>query len=788
MNRSAFVVIVFIILSCSSQDSLRTDSAVVPAVNDVGGAGSVPVVSHGLSATSIDQDTLPLPATVVPPPDTLLTVYSDTTAVIADSTQSQLLYISEKLESARQYYLAALAAEETNDSSLCAENFESAIYVLDELSYLPDIESNKEFTDLSRNVVEDYEKYIASIDDIGPGASIFALREKLNQTIEEIDVKTVDIPKEEILGTTVDLPMNEHVERNISFFMGERGRQHFEKWMYLAGRFFPMMKRIFREEDIPEELIYLSMIESGLRPNARSWVKAVGLWQFMKGTGQLYGLRSNWWYDERRDFEKSTRAAARHMRDLYSEFGNWHVVLAAYNSGAGNVYRAIRRSGSTDYWGMRKYLPRQTRNYVPEYIAVVRMARAPEQYGFHGISPADSLAFDVVTINDCVDLRVLAECASADIETLRELNPELLQWCTPPGVTGYQLRIPRGTSDLFAVHYAKIPDEQKRDWAIHTVKKGETLSEIARRYGLTAALLMDANKIKSSRTLSIGAKLSIPLPKELLASRGKVPFENGGDVRGMDFTKMKAYIANRDASRNRSTATKVKSPTGKVRLVYRVKRGDTIGHIAEWYRVRASDLRNWNDIPYGSYLRVNQQIVVWVVNTDAAVMKSIDSMSFTEKQSLKQQEPREASILGALSSASRSSKPTGWVQYKVRNGDSLDKIARQHGVRIVDIKTWNNLRSSKIVTGQVLSLYGNPDERTTIVRTSPSETRKTDVTKSSASRVDLASSDQLVHHVKKGETLWELAKKYGVTVKELGDLNKIDDGLKAGDRIVIPRP
>ncbi len=228
--------------------------------------------------------------------------------------------VSAQLEKAREHYVSALNAQDRGDSLRCANQFEISIEILNDLSYVPDIESNRDYNDLSKAIVEDYEQYIAKIDSLGPQASIFALRANLDQYVENSDTSANEPTAEVIRTSGVPLVLNDLVQRNIAYFQG-RGRSHMERWLSESGKYFPTMRRILAEEGVPEDLVYLTMVESGVNPVARSWAKAVGMWQFVKGTGRLYGLKGDYWYDERRNFELATRAAARHMKDLYDQFG-----------------------------------------------------------------------------------------------------------------------------------------------------------------------------------------------------------------------------------------------------------------------------------------------------------------------------------------------------------------------------------------------------------------------------------------------------------------------------------
>jgi membrane-bound lytic murein transglycosylase D len=389
-----------------------------------------------------------------------------------------------------------------------------------------------------------------------------------------VDPKLKERAEEAAKSLSHDLPLtvNDVVVSYLNFFQTPRGRAIVETGLRRKGKYDDMIARVLREEGVPQDLIYLAQAESAFQPLALSRAGARGIWQFVQWRGNEYGLKRTWWVDERMDPEKATRAAAQHLRDLYGLFGDWYLAIAAYNCGPGNVQKGVERTGYADFWELykRNVLPRETKNYVPIILALTLIAKDAAHYGISA-DPEQPVETDTVKPGRAIDLRLVAETIDVDVATLRALNPSLLRMATPDD-PGFVLHLPKGTAGTFSAEIADIPADKWVSWRRHRVESGETLTSIAKKYRVTPGAIAAANDLEAGTGLEAGEKLIIPA------------------ARPVEETKS--------------------------RLVrYRVRRGDTLGGIADQFSVTDGDIRRWNGLKGG---RVSRGMVLRIYTVGGA--------------------------------------------------------------------------------------------------------------------------------------------------------------------------
>ena len=483
--------------------------------------------------------------------------------------------------------------------------------------------------------------------------------DEANDITFPIDPKVRALAEAEIKTTKSDLPLmlNDQVAMFINYFSSTKGRHTLEHGLARAGLYREMISQTLKQEGVPQDLIYLAMAESGFQPLAVSRASARGMWQFMSGSGALYGLERNWWVDDRQDPQKSTRAAARYLKDLYAQLGDWYLAMAAYNSGAGTVQHAVERTGYADFWELyhRGVLPQETRNYVPIIVAVTIMAKNPTQYGLENVVPEKPVSTDQATINYPVDLRLVAECLDTSVSTLQELNPSLLRMTTPKDQT-FTLNLPTGSKDEYETAIALIPPDMRTFWRYHRVDYGESLAMIAHKYHTSTSLIAEANNLADDE-VKYGSKLIIPI----------APGKGGETV---------AYS---------------KKPTH-----YKVRKGDTVGSIADDYEVPVDKLRKWNHLR-GNTVAVGRTLTIYRPVAGSSSEAASAGSHSPASNSSKQGKTTKSAKSGSKPGASRAA-----TFHKVKPGETLSGIAESYNTTVANLKKNNANLTANLRPGEVL--------------------------------------------------------------------------------------
>lgn len=476
----------------------------------------------------------------------------------------------------------------------------------------------------------------------------------------------------------IPLQVNADVLKWIEFFTGA-GRSTFERWLKRSGRYMELFRTVLQKEGMPPDLVHLVFVESGFNVNARSYAAAVGPWQFLRSTSRLFGLNVNQWVDERKDPEKATVAAARYLKHLYGIFGDWPLAMASYNAGEGTVLRAIKAQGTTNYWDLR--LPRETEQYVPQFMAALAITRDPVKYGFTEVRFDDPIRFDEVSFKGAVDLRSIAKLADCSVAELKELNPAVrtLHMSGTGGVTS--LRVPEGRSEIIQKRLAEGAKLPAVNLTVrHSVRKGETLAGIAREYSVSATKLASVNGISKRKPLRRGMMLTIPAsmsppPPRVLAATD--------DPRAStDYVPPRKIGLPAKLQGNSDAADRVN---------HIVRPGETLESIAADYGVSADDIRKWNNLRAGT-VTARQRLRVHSPEDAALATAAADSASIAQLKV----------PLGKKRAKGAAGGSGG--THLVRSGETLSSIAKRHGVSVRALREANGISGSAIRAGQRLRL------------------------------------------------------------------------------------
>ncbi len=626
---------------------------------------------------------------------------------LSDDLQSGLL-------AARWHLLRAHEEQAGQLYDLAQQDLDRALRILAELEAgaAEDTVALEQVEHLRSQVEKVYLAVLPRLEHLSPDSPLRLLLEGLSEEkMEDLPADAGQFVRLHQLARQCDVPidLNPRVLASIHFFQN-RGRATYANWLRRAGRYREMILEVLRAEGLPNDLLFIAMIESGFNPRAYSRAHAVGMWQFIEGTGRLEGLANDYWVDERRDPFKSTCAAARHLKGLHQALGDWRLAAAAYNAGRGRVERAIERTGTRDYW--RLDLPQETRNYVPLFMAAALIAKAPEQFGFEDIRPDPPVRREAVPLAHSIQLGVAARCLDLEQGQLRELNPELRQSVTPPrGQRDYRLWVPPGKAQSFLGCYARLSEKQKLAWREYRVKRRDTISTIAKAFGVAPQTIARANKLKNLNRIHPGQKLYIPTTASPAGLANGPPDASAGDE---------------------AASPQIRSAS------YHVKRGDSLSRIARAHGVTVQDLKKWNRLK-GNTIRPGD----WLVTQSALAAATIARA------------PAKSDPQAGRPAAQTAQDQQ---QYTVRSGETLWDISKRFKVAVADLRSWNRLKR-----GDAL----RPGQQLIVNRLAPRNVH--------------------VYTVVKGDTLYSIARRFGLEPAEVARQNNLNVAapLTTGTRLKI---
>jgi membrane-bound lytic murein transglycosylase D len=458
--------------------------------------------------------------------------------------------------------------------------------------------------------------------------------------------------------------LNKKVDMYLDLFQNKQ-KKEFTRWLAKSAMYRPMVEKVLAEAGLPKDLLYLAMIESGYNQQACSSSKAVGLWQFMRPTGKQYNLQVDKYVDERRDPLKSTKAAATYLSDLYKEFDDWYLAVAAYNSGPGTIRNGLKKYNVDNFWDLagEQYLSLETKRYVPKLIAALLIAKDPEKYGFTDIPYYKPLHYDSITVGPGMSLEAIALISNSSTKEIQRLNQELRLGKTPLNLDRYKVKIPVATANIAKKNLSRLHSIVSTGYKTHKVRRGETLSKICKKYDVNKTTILKINKLHNSR-LAYGRNLRIPYSK---ISYRLLPKNSSG--------AMAAYQENL--------------------VLHRIKKGDTLSKIAQRYNVPPKMIIAWNGLKNDHAIRAGQQLALYIDHGGSA--GDIDSTASDEAIKLVAAKEYKK-ILQQPETGSH------YQSYNVKDGDTLWTISQKFRSSTADIKKINNLTSDLILPGSILKL------------------------------------------------------------------------------------